>query len=773
MKEYDTEILNELLNLYSSLCSNQVTRNEIDLQAESFILRCKNINFVQNLSRLDDGIGFLMQQDAQEFLDALFKQINIEIYESTIPWVNQNTIKQAKKDLLPAYDYETVVLKKTSFHKLYNCIVSNKIGCKNGHSSSSEIVDCAFLQLNLPQSINNNESVALSFLFENYINDEVITGTKCSTKCQEPLVRKTLLIEESPSIICIQIIRMVKNIITFFDDNEKKYITVNEASKNTSFINFPLNNLDIKCLYDMQFTSCNYDLCAVVCHEGSSLNLGHYKTYCIENDNSWSVYDDMKQYVQVVNDMNPQSRDYTYCCKYAYMLFYVRKKIEEIALNLRPNETTIDTNLKENINKVTSNFQNFKLNDDQENEDEVPTETIIDFKRRPHNKHYNYNDHLITVHYNKINTETVEDFSMFFFKETNEYNLLSGLHALNNAIQRLVFTQKSLDAIVLKRLKKQKDDEEDYDLEDLLKALEEKQIIYKDVTTQLSVADFQQNEKKCAFLVDSKPNFYALRRFTDYSPMWIMDSAEDTVKVADENYWSVINRKFGKKLNLISIIEILDDCDLPKVSNSSIEIEKDSNNIENKKIFKKTKFDDILQDLDELKKNESNKKVNTIERYRVECYEMFCFQNGFEAWPVSEIFILFLSWLDDMEYAPQYINSFYMYICKFNNEVKNLTINDDLKYRLRRVMIDIFHDPTNKKPGKGAEPCLLSDVKLIIESIPRKYQYREMMSSLFLFAVNTGARAITCCNMKLKDIVYFASKLTKFIKSVSVIQFKK
>ncbi len=61
----------------------------------------------------------------------------------------------------------------------------------------------------------------------------------------------------------------------------------------------------------------------------------------------------------------------------------------------------------------------------------------------------------------------------------------------------------------------------------------------------------------------------------------------------------------------------------------------------------------------------------------------------------------------------------------------NFSINDDLKYRLRRAMIDINHDTTNKKAGLGAEPCLFSDIKLIIESMPRKYQYREMMSSLF------------------------------------------
>ncbi len=97
LKEYDTELLNELINLYSSLCSNKVSRNEIDLQAKRFILSCKNINFVQNLTRLDDGIGFLMQQDAQEFFDALLKQINIDVYETTIPWVSQNTDKKIKK----------------------------------------------------------------------------------------------------------------------------------------------------------------------------------------------------------------------------------------------------------------------------------------------------------------------------------------------------------------------------------------------------------------------------------------------------------------------------------------------------------------------------------------------------------------------------------------------------------------------------------------------------------------------------------------------------
>ncbi len=72
------------------------------------------------------------------------------------------------------------------------------------------------------------------------------------------------------------------------------------------------------------------------------------------------------------------------------------------------------------------------------------------------------------------------------------------------------------------------------------------------------------------------------------------------------------------------------------------------------------------------------------EEYVVKCYEMFCFRNGYEAWPVSEFLIIFVSWLDDMEYAPVYINSVYMIICTFNNKVKNFNINDDLKYRKTR-----------------------------------------------------------------------------------------
>jgi hypothetical protein len=66
----------------------------------------------------------------------------------------------------------------------------------------------------------------------------------------------------------------------------------------------------------------------------------------------------------------------------------------------------------------------------------------------------------------------------------------------------------------------------------------------------------------------------------------------------------MINRKYVKKLKHISIIVILDYWDLQKLSNSSIKIEKEPNNIENKKNFIKLKFDDILQNLEEFENNE-------------------------------------------------------------------------------------------------------------------------------------------------------------------------
>lgn len=74
---------------------------------------------------------------------------------------------------------------------------------------------------------------------------------------------------------------------------------------------------------------------------------------------------------------------------------------------------------------------------------------------------------------------------------------------------------------------------------------------------------------------------------------------------------------------------------------------------------------------------------------------------------------------------------------------------------IRKTLNYIRSYPTNKQTGSGSEPCILTDVKIIIESMPYHYEHTEVFSSLFLFAIYTGARSDTWCSIQHKDIKSF------------------
>jgi hypothetical protein len=48
---------------------------------------------------------------------------------------------------------------------------------------------------------------------------------------------------------------------------------------------------------------------------------------------------------------------------------------------------------------------------------------------------------------------------------------------------------------------------------------------------------------------------------------------------------------------------------------------------------------------------------------------------------------------------------------------KKKELTDLFKYNVDKVVRNINRNPTNKKAGKGAEPCILSDVKHLKRAI--------------------------------------------------------
>jgi len=97
---------------------------------------------------------------------------------------------------------------------------------------------------------------------------------------------------------------------------------------------------------------------------------------------------------------------------------------------------------------------------------------------------------------------------------------------------------------------------------------------------------------------------------------------------------------------------------------------------------------------------------------------------------------------------------------------------EHLNLLINHALNEIKNHPTNKQAGKGAEPCTLSDLKLILESIPKKYLFREFVSSLFLFSIYTGSRGIACSSLCSNDIQNFSIEDNRYLLRLNLSELK-
>ena len=107
-----------------------------------------------------------------------------------------------------------------------------------------------------------------------------------------------------PRIMCICLSRFLKR--------GKFY----NYSKNNSFVEFPIENLNMEkyiCGPDKEYSK--YDLFAVSQHYGG-MGGGHYTAVCKNIDGNWYEYDDMH-----CSPISPKK----VCTSAAYVLFYRRK----------------------------------------------------------------------------------------------------------------------------------------------------------------------------------------------------------------------------------------------------------------------------------------------------------------------------------------------------------------------------------------------------------------------------------------------------------------
>ena len=73
-----------------------------------------------------------------------------------------------------------------------------------------------------------------------------------------------------------------------------------------------------------------------------------------------------------------------------------------------------------------------------------------------------------------------------------------------------------------------------------------------------------------------------------------------------------------------------------------------------------------------------------------------------------------------------------------------LTELDDCNKIIRESLSEVRKSISIRVPVSTKEPCIIQDLERIISVIPDGWKGKHLEASLFLFAVNVGARALTC-----------------------------
>ena len=158
----------------------------------------------------------------------------------------------------------------------------------NVEQSSLQLIDCIrdFVALEMPETL-----------------------WFCKNKCQRAThVAKQMKLSILPPILIVQLRR-------FINENGRK-------RKLQTFIDFPINELDLNQFVDNQESSTLYDLVAVVNHIGTNINRGHYTAYARQLTNPTVWYNFNDEHVSPMEESDIVSQD-------AYLLVYVKRELYE------------------------------------------------------------------------------------------------------------------------------------------------------------------------------------------------------------------------------------------------------------------------------------------------------------------------------------------------------------------------------------------------------------------------------------------------------------
>ena len=372
-------------------------------------------------------------------------------------------------------------------------------------------------------------------LINNHFNMEKTDGT-CD-KCTKPrYIRRAIF--NFPPLLIIQMKR--------YTGQAKNTVPID--------IQFQLNSG----LFGNKNANVNYDLSAIVCHDGQSIYYGHYIAYCKDEDLNWREYNDLKS-VRLVDFTEKNTQDYIFCSQNSYLIFYtlpettnldavssIEQKFSQMMTadfelisekNSSSDKMDIEEFDNENVSFDDDNqkdsLKSLSEDDmhvgDDDDDDEKQNEEVID---GPEN-------------YTIINGQAI------FFNNCLDEESVSGLLSINNIMCRKIYFEKELD-----------------EAKEIWTSFNDLELLLNSnakVLQKISLRSFIDDNKTDTFLIDQEKHYYVLKRFIDNGPLFMLDPIKSNPTICESNIWDTCKRRLNKykEKEAISVYKVVQ-------SNSSI-----------------------------------------------------------------------------------------------------------------------------------------------------------------------------------------------------------
>ena len=261
----------------------------------------KTIQKVANLKDMEIFTGY-SQNDVSEFLLFLIDCFHTSLSRGVKMTISGNP--ENDKDELAIKCFEMI---KNTYSKDYSEIwnlfyavhVSEISRIDNGKVIS--VRPEPFFMVDLPIPPNNKEPTLID-CFNYYVDGEIIENYKDESANELVNIRKRILFWSFPNILAIDLKRFN-----------------NKAQKNQSYINFPIDNLDLsQYVIGYKKEIYKYELYGVCNHSGSTMG-GHYTSYVKNANGKWYLFNDTSISEVTIAD--------TIISPKAYVLFYRKKAV--------------------------------------------------------------------------------------------------------------------------------------------------------------------------------------------------------------------------------------------------------------------------------------------------------------------------------------------------------------------------------------------------------------------------------------------------------------